>query len=516
MSGVACIDYRAPPSFSDLRLRKHGIMVSMTYQLTSTVIEAVEADAAVLILFEEEEGGRPGGRVAELTGGLIPELYARKEFSGKFLSKALIHHPAGFRAERLLLIGGGKTSEFDSPRLRRVAGAAIRALRSSAKPTVAIDLPGYRPAEVEIQVIVEGIELANYKIDIYKTMDADDKGVTGILLCTQESAQEGILRGAAIAQSQNFTRGLVNEPGNILTPTELAARATAMAGESGLDIEVLQQAQLEELKMNTLLGVAQGSDQPPTLMVVRYRPQNTTSKHHLGLIGKAVTFDTGGISLKPSKDMHKMKYDMAGGAAMLGAMRALSTLRPDVAVTAVVPSVENMPSAKAQRPGDIVTSMSGQTVEVLNTDAEGRLILADALTYAQQLGCTHLIDAATLTGSIVVALGTLRVGAFTNNEEWQSKLLASADAVGEKMWPMPLDDEYIDELKSPIADLANIGSRWGGSITAAMFLKQFADPLPWIHLDIAGTAWQDKDAPDLPKGPSGFGVRSLVDLAMKM
>ena len=488
----------------------------MTYERTSTVIESVEADAAVLILFEEEDGDRPGGRFAELTGGLIPELYARKEFGGKFLSKALIHRPAGFRAERLLLIGGGKTSEFDLPRLRRVSGAAIRTLRAAAKPTVAFDVPGHKLSESEIQVIVEGMELANYKIDTYKTIDSDDKGVAGILLCTQESVEAGILRGAAIAGAQNFTRGLVNEPGNILTPTELAARATSMAGESGLDIEVLRQEQLEDLKMNTLLGVAQGSDQPPALMVVRYRPQNTTSEHHLGLIGKAVTFDTGGISLKPSKDMHEMKYDMAGGAAMLGAMRALSTLKPDMAVTAVVPSVENMPSARAQRPGDIVTSMSGQTVEVLNTDAEGRLILADALTYAQQLGCTHLIDAATLTGSIVVALGALRVGAFTNNEEWQSKLLASADAVGEKMWPMPLDDEYIDELKSPIADFANIGPRWGGSITAAMFLKQFADPLPWVHLDIAGTAWQDKDAPDLPKGPSGFGVRSFVDLAMKM
>lgn len=488
----------------------------MTYESTSAVIEDVEADAAVLILFEDDDGDRPGGRFADLTGGLIPELYARKEFRGKFLSKSLIHRPAGFRAQRLLLIGGGKTSEFDLPRLRRVAGAAVRTLRASAKPTIAIDVPGHQSSEPEIQVIVEGVELANYKIDTYKTIDCDDKGVAGILLCSQESSEAGILRGAAIAGAQNFTRGLVNEPGNILTPTELAARATSMAGEFGLDVEVLRQEQLEELKMNTLLGVAQGSDQPPALMVVRYRPQNISLEHHLGLIGKAVTFDTGGISLKPSKDMHEMKYDMAGGAAMLGAMRALSTMRPDVAVTAVVPSVENMPSARAQRPGDIVTSMSGQTVEVLNTDAEGRLILADALTYAQQLGCTHLIDAATLTGSIVVALGTLRVGAFTNHEEWQSRLLASADAVGEKIWPMPLDDEYIDELKSPIADLANIGSRWGGSITAAMFLKQFADPLPWVHLDIAGTAWQDKDAPDLPKGPSGFGVRSLVDLAMKM
>jgi leucyl aminopeptidase len=214
--------------------------------------------------------------------------------------------------------------------------------------------------------------------------------------------------------------------------------------------------------------------------------------------------------------MDQMKHDMAGGASMLGAIRALSQLKPGIAVTAIVPSVENMPSARAQRPGDVVTTMSGKTVEVLNTDAEGRLILADALTYAQQQGCTHLVDAATLTGSIVVALGNLRAGAFSNNQEWQSKLLASADLSGEKMWAMPLDEEYNEQLNSPIADIPNIGSRSGGSITAAMFLKQFADPLPWVHLDIAGMAWLEETRPDLPKGPSGIGVRTLIDLAMRM
>ena len=491
-------------------------MVSMTFELTKTAIEAVEADAAVLILFEDEQGDRPGGRFAELTAGLIPELYERKEFTGKFLNTALIHRPIGFRAGRLLLVGGGKATECTLPRLRRVGGAAIRALRSAAKPTIAIEVPGRESAESEVQVLIEGAVLADYAVDTYKTIDADNKAVAGILLCTQEGAEADIVRGRAIGESQNFSRGLVNDPGNVLTPTELAVRATTMAGEVGLEIAVLRQPQLEALKMKTLLGVSQGSDQPPALMIVRYRPENAASEQHLGLVGKAVTFDTGGISIKPSKDMHEMKYDMAGGAAMLGAIRALAALKPNVPVTAVVPSVENMPSAKAQRPGDIVTSLSGKTVEVLNTDAEGRLILADALTYAQQLGCTHLVDAATLTGSIVVALGHLRSGAFSNNDDWQTKLLASADAVGEKLWPMPMDDEYMDDLKSPIADLPNIGSRWGGTITAAMFLKQFADPLPWVHLDIAGSAWQDKGAPDLPSGPSGFGVRALVDLAMKM
>jgi leucyl aminopeptidase len=266
-----------------------------------------------------------------------------------------------------------------------------------------------------------------------------------------------------------------------------------------------------------LLGVAQGSAEPPVLIVVRYQPKNAKkAKMHLGLVGKAVTFDTGGVSIKPAENMEKMKYDMAGGAAMLGAMKAIAALKPAVPVTAIIPSVENMVGSRAQRPGDVVTTMSGKTVEVLNTDAEGRLILADALTYAKTQGCTHLVDAATLTGSIVVALGHLRVGVFANNDAWRDRVLASANANGERMWPMPLDEDYKEQLKSIIADLPNIGTRWGGSITAAMFLKQFADPAPWVHLDIAGTAWLDEAKPDLAKGPSGVGVRTFVDLAMKL
>ena len=228
-----------------------------------------------------------------------------------------------------------------------------------------------------------------------------------------------------------------------------------------------------------------------------------------------MTFDTGGISIKPADGMEKMKYDMAGGAAMIGAMRAIAQLKPAIPVTALIPAVENMPGSRAQRPGDIVKSLSGKTIEVLNTDAEGRLILADALTYARQLGCTHLVDAATLTGAIVVALGHVYAGAFANDDALLGKLMAAAKAEGEKIWQMPLDDEYKEQyLKSAFADLPNIGGRWGGSITAAMFLKEFADPTPWVHLDIAGTAWLDEGKPYHAKGPSGVTVRTLVRLAM--
>jgi leucyl aminopeptidase len=274
---------------------------------------------------------------------------------------------------------------------------------------------------------------------------------------------------------------------------------------------------MQQLGMGSLLGVAMGSDNPPALIVIRYRPESGAANGtaHLGLVGKGVTFDTGGISIKPAEGMEKMKYDMAGGAAMIGAMRALAQLKPSIPVTALIPAVENMPGSRAQRPGDIVKSLSGKTIEVINTDAEGRLILADALTYAKQLGCTHLVDAATLTGAIVVALGHIHVGLFANNEALAARLMAAAGAEGEKMWQMPLDDDYKEQyLKSAFADLPNVGGRWGGAVTAAIFLKEFADPAPWVHLDIAGTAWLDDGKPFLAKGPSGVGVRTLVRLAM--
>jgi leucyl aminopeptidase len=293
----------------------------------------------------------------------------------------------------------------------------------------------------------------------------------------------------------------------------VAEAAQKMASEYELECEVLERQQMQKLGMGALLGVAQGSAEPPALIVIRYRPAQTESKTHLGLVGKGVTFDTGGISIKPADGMEKMKYDMAGGAAMMGAMRAIAQLKPAIAVTAFIPCVENMPGSRAQRPGDIVTAMSGKTIEVINTDAEGRLILADALTYARQQGATHLVDAATLTGAIVVALGHLNVGLFANDEAMRDRVLEAAKAEGERVWPMPLEDDYKEYLKSAFADLANVGGRWGGAVTAAIFLKEFAGDTPWVHLDIAGTAWLDESKPFLAKGPTGVPVRTLVRLA---
>jgi leucyl aminopeptidase len=333
-------------------------------------------------------------------------------------------------------------------------------------------------------------------------------------LLAPDSVDPAVREASIIAEAQNYARELVNEPGNRMTPTVLAGRARELASETGLECEVLDQDRMRQLGMGALLGVAQGSAEPPVLIVLRYKPAGGGGSGHLGLVGKGVTFDTGGISIKPAEGMEKMKYDMAGGAAVLGAMRALAQLKPRLAVTALIPAVENMPGSRAQRPGDIVTTLDGKTVEVLNTDAEGRLILVDALTYARRLGCTHLIDAATLTGAIVIALGHFNVGLFTNNDSFCEKVLAAAQSEGEKLWRMPLDDEYREKLNSPFADIQNIGDRWGGAITAAAFLKDFVDQTPWVHLDIAGTAWLDEPKPFMAKGPTGVGVRTFVRLAL--
>ena len=324
--------------------------------------------------------------------------------------------------------------------------------------------------------------------------------------------------GRVIAESMNFARDLINEPSNYLTPRMLAEKAEAMAREVGLGIEILDERKISELKMGALLGVAQGSAEPPRVIVLRYDPEQKRPEGPvLGLVGKAVTFDTGGISIKPANNMEKMKYDMGGGGTMLGAMRALAVLKPSVRVIGVIVSTENMPGGRAQKPGDVQVAMSGKTIEVINTDAEGRLILADAVTYAKQLGCTQLIDAATLTGAIEVALANVHVGAFGTPREYLDKFLESAKAAGEKMWPMPMDEEYQDMIKSTIADIRNTGTgKGGGASTGAWFIKEFAGDTPWIHLDIASTCWIDEGRPWLAKGPSGVAIRSIIDYALKL
>ena len=472
------------------------------------------ADVLIVPAFQQQPP-RLGAEVDET----IAELYETGEFTGEKLSSILIHRPGGLKARRLVLAGAGKPDVLDAALLRGLVSAAVRRHRSRAVRRMALWLDGPRQKADNVAAAIEGALTGDFEPDQHKT---DEKKAEQRLLAFSVGAPEGALeldaafeRGRVLAEAQNFARELCGEPPNVLTPTELARRAAALAAGSGLGCEVLDRERMRQLGMGALLGVAQGSAEPPALIVLRYRPEAAgDGPAHLGLVGKGVTFDTGGISIKPSQNMDEMKYDMSGGAAVLGAMSAIARLKPAIPVTALIPAVENMPGGRAQRPGDIVKTLAGKSVEVLNTDAEGRLILIDAITYAQRLGCTHLVDAATLTGAIVVALGHVNTGVFSNNDELLGKVLAAAKAEGEKMWPMPLDEDYKEQLKSPFADLPNIGNRWGGAITAAWFIKEFAEPSPWVHLDIAGTAWLENDKPAMGKGPTGVAVRTLARVAL--
>jgi leucyl aminopeptidase len=444
------------------------------------------------------------------------DVIASGEVTGKIFEPTLLHHPAKLKAKRLLLLGGGKAKTFLGVELRRVAGAAVRNLKGRGIRSFAFLAPqnGMNAEEV-VRAIVEGAFVGNFEPDTYKS-DRKDQKIDALTIVTQgdqSCLQPAMNEARILGESQNFTRELVNEPSNRMTPTILADRARKMAQEVGLKIEVYGADKIKELKMGAFWGVAQGSDEPPALIVLRYEPAGAPAEPVLGLVGKGITFDTGGISIKPADGMEKMKYDMAGGAAILGAMRAIALLKPKIKVTAVVCATENMPSGKAQKPGDVQIAMSGKSIEIINTDAEGRLVLADGLFYARQLGCTHLVDAATLTGAVVVALGYINAGIFANDEKMYERFSKALARSGEKMWRMPLDEEYKEVIRSHIADIVNSGGRWGGAITAAMFLKEFAEDTPWLHLDIAGTAWMEDAKPWIAKGPSGIAVRSLAEFA---
>jgi leucyl aminopeptidase len=444
------------------------------------------------------------------------DVIAGGEVTGKVFETTLLHHPAKLKAKRLLLLGGGKVKGFSAFELRRLAGAAVRTLKSKGLRSFAILAPeaGLK-AEDAVKAIVEGAFVGNFEPDYYKSDRKDQRidALTVVARGDQAKLQQAMDEARIIGESQNFTRDLVNEPSNRMTPTILADRAKKMAAEVGLKCEVYGADKIKELKMGAFWSVAQGSDEPPALIVLRYEPAGAPEKPVLGLVGKGITFDTGGISIKPADGMEKMKYDMAGGATMIGAMRAIALLKPKVKITAIICATENMPSGKAQKPGDVQIAMSGKSIEIINTDAEGRLVLADGLYYARQLGCTHLIDAATLTGAVVVALGSINAGIFANDDPMYARFSKALDKAGEKMWRMPLDDEYKEIIRSNIADIVNSGGRWGGAITAAMFLKEFAEDTPWLHLDIAGTAWTEEQKPWIAKGPSGIALRSLVEFA---
>jgi leucyl aminopeptidase len=499
----------------------------MNIKLTTAIASQVATECLVVAVVDaSQKNANAGDKKPQpklLTGdeavaAAAAELIASGEVTGKSLETSLLHKPAGLKAKRLLLIGGGKAKSFSTSELRQVAGAAVRTLKGKDLKSFAMAVPvaDGLTAEEAVKVISEGAYVGSFDPDYYKSDRKEQKIEELIIVAPAKSSSNAlsaaIAVGTIIGEAQNFTRDLVNEPGNRMTPTILADRARKMSDEVGLQCQVFGPEKIKGLKMGAFWSVAQGSqDEPARLIVMRYEPAGAPPKPVLGLVGKGITFDSGGISIKPSDGMEKMKYDMAGGAAMIGAMRAIAQLKPNVRVIGIVCATENMPSGTAQKPGDVQIAMSGKSIEIINTDAEGRLVLADGLHYAKELGATHLIDAATLTGACVVALGMVNAGAFSNDDEFYGRFNASLKASGEKMWRLPVDDEYREMIKSNIADIVNSGGRWGGAVTAAMFLKEFVGDTPWIHLDIAGVAWMEDAKPWIAKGPSGIPVRSLVE-----
>jgi leucyl aminopeptidase len=496
---------------------KTTISLSTPAQLETESLVAIvlnEADPST----EKNKNAKPELKVATEDSAVqsaVFDLLSSGELTGKAFEINLLHKPAGLKAKRLLLVSGGSAGKFSSYELRRIAGAAARSLKSRGLRSFAFVAPPQIPAEEATRAIIEGALVGNFDPDYYRS-DRKDQKIDELTIVAGGSAKKADLEKTAneaqiIGESQNFARDLVNEPSNRMTPTILADRAKKMCQEVGLKCEVYGADKIKEMKMGAFWSVAQGSDEPPALIVMKYEPAGAPEKPVVGLVGKGITFDTGGISIKPADGMEKMKYDMAGGATMIAAMRAVALLKPRVKVIGIVCATENMPSGHAQKPGDVQIAMSGKSIEIINTDAEGRLVLADGLHYAKQLGATHLVDAATLTGAVVVALGMLNAGVFANDDAIYERFHKANLEAGEKMWRLPLDDEYKEQIRSSIADIMNTGGRWGGAINAAMFLQEFAEETPWIHLDIAGTAWMEEQKPWIAKGPSGIALRSLVE-----
>ena len=479
---------------------------------------AADLDTELLVMpvFEGED---PAARVPgldEATAGAVARALASREIQGKPFELFLTPVATGWRAARVALIGAGKVEEFDAERLRRAASTAALAARQRQVKRLAFAHRGEIDPRAGVQAIAEGVLLANFRADRYKSAERGAGLLEELTVAVpggDASLARAVERGRILGECCNLSRDLCNEPSNVLTPSVFADRAAALAREAGLGVEILDEQDIARLGMGLLLGVARGSAEPPRVIVLRHDPRGAPSAPVLGLVGKGVTFDTGGISIKPADGMERMKDDMAGGAAVVCAMRALALLGAPIKVVGVVPATENMPGGRAIKPGDVLTGAAGKTVEVINTDAEGRLILGDGLWYAQRLGATHLVDVATLTGACVVALGKAASGLFGQPDAWVDVVRATALRAGDRCWPMPLYEDYAEQLRSEVADMMNSGGRPAGSCTAAMFLKEFSGGLPWAHLDIAGTAWADEVKPWQIKGSTGVAVRTLAELA---
>lgn len=493
----------------------------MEIRLTTQAVKNVEGDALVVSAARKADKGvqlsSSASSVNELLGGLLQERAADGEFKAG-LGEILTIHPQGRLAtKRVIVVGLGAEKNVTTQSVRRASAIAARHLQNTGAKHISLALQ-WDGAKVDphqaIQAEVEGALLGTYTFRHYQSRE-NGQSLATMNVLADASYEQDVNTGKTLAEAANFARDLVNEPPNVLTPTELANRASTMAKNTGIECEVLDKAKMEELGMGGILAVTSGSAQAPKFVIMRYKGAPGTDKQ-LTLVGKGITFDTGGISLKPAERMDTMKGDMGGAAAVIGAMQAIATLKPAINVTALVPTCENMPSGTAYRPGDIVRILNGKTIEIVNTDAEGRMILADALSYASKEGLSPIIDLATLTGGIVVALGDVMTGLFSNDEQLASDIIAAGQAAGEKFWQMPLDDDYSDMIKSEVADIKQTGGRGASSVTAAKILENFVGDSKWAHLDIAGTSYSDSKKPHQEKGSTGVGVRTLAELAIKM
>ena len=494
----------------------------MQARLVKTAPETVQADALMVLLLEGEQA-LPAEvvNVDQKLGGAIQQVLRDRQFSGKHIDQVYLHNLGKLPSTWTLLVGLGKPAALDPVRVRNAVQAGARFLRKKGHRHLAVLVPSLaaqRWGSTEVaRTLAEGVALGNFEQRVFRTksdepqVDLTDLTIVG--LDGDRSADSAIAAGLALANATNQVREWVNLPANSFTPTVFVQKVRGFTQGTGLELQVLEVEDMRRLQMGALLAVAKGSDEPAKMIVLRYKggkPGGPT----LALVGKGITFDSGGISLKPADRMEYMKSDMGGGAAVVGAMHAIAELKPAINVIGVVPTTENMPSGKASRPGDVVTASNGKTIEIINTDAEGRLILADGITYAVKEGATHIVDVATLTGSIARSLGPVAMGAFTNDSRLMELVRRAADLAGERVWEMPTWADYDGLIDSDIADIKNSTVAWAGATTAALFLREFVDGRPWVHLDIAGSAWQDaSELKAIPKGPTGSAVRLLAHLA---
>ncbi len=493
----------------------------MQVRVASGDISAFTADAIVVNLFEGVDVPAGGtGAVDAAMGGAVKELIAAGDIRGKWGEFTLVHSMGRVPSPRVIVAGLGKSSDFDIDKVRSLSGDLARFLRRNRIKDAAVITHGAEIAGLEAEdcaaAIAEGTVMGLYRFMRHKKPPEDDFDVQSLTLVEHdaakvESLERGVDRGRILAEAANFCRDLANEPSNYLTPTEMADRAKDLAADTGLECEIFGPGWMSEKGMGGVLGVAAGSSQEPRFIVLRYNGGGDAKP--LALVGKGITFDTGGISIKPAAGMEEMKGDMSGGASVIAAMGAIARLKPSTNVVGIVPATENMPGGSAIKPGDVLKTMSGKTIEVINTDAEGRLILSDGLAFAREQDAMAIVDIATLTGAISVALGNVAMGAMGNDSGLMDRIKKAASGAGEKVWELPMYDEYKDQIKSDVADMKNVGGRGAGSITAAMLLKEFVDDTPWVHLDIAGVDNYDRDKGVIVKGASGIPVRTLVNLA---